>query len=112
MPRSSSYNPSLTINFQTDKRMHDALHAVARQQERSASAVIRLAVRAYLDTQAVPSATTPQQAPASGRAPSTLPPPRTERRATAEGRLCLNAAARAVDTPPKEKGPDHRPDPY
>jgi hypothetical protein len=52
MPRSSSYNPSCSINFQTDERTRDALHAVARRQERSASAVIRLAIRAYLDGQA------------------------------------------------------------
>ena len=55
MPRSPSYNPSCSINFQTDERTRDALHAVARRQERSASAVIRLAIRAYLDGQATQS---------------------------------------------------------
>jgi hypothetical protein len=51
MPRSSSYNPSCTINFQTDKRTHDALHALARRQERSASALVRIAVRDLLAKQ-------------------------------------------------------------
>jgi hypothetical protein len=60
MPRSSTYNPTCTINFQTDERMRDALHAAARHQERSASAVIRLAIRAWLDRQTVPSATARQ----------------------------------------------------
>jgi len=60
MPRSSTYSPACTINFQTDERTRDALHAVARRQERSASAVIRLAIRAYLDGQAAPSVTTQQ----------------------------------------------------
>ena len=60
MPRSSTYNPTCTINFQTDERMRDALHAAARRQERSASAVIRLAIRAWLDKQTVPSATARQ----------------------------------------------------
>jgi hypothetical protein len=55
VPRSSTYNPTCTINFQTDERMRDALHAAARRQERSASAVIRLAIRAYLDGQATQS---------------------------------------------------------
>jgi ribbon-helix-helix CopG family protein len=54
MPRSSAYNPSCTINFQIDERTRDALHAAARRQERSASAVIRLAIRAYLDGQTAP----------------------------------------------------------
>jgi hypothetical protein len=57
MPRGSTYNPTCTINFQTDKRTRDALHAEARRQERSASAVIRLVIRAWLDEQAAPSAT-------------------------------------------------------
>ena len=57
MSRSSTYNPTCTINFQTDERMRDALHAAARRQERSASAVIRLAIRAYLDGQTAPSVT-------------------------------------------------------
>src|SRR5262245_16095159 len=56
MPRSSTYNPTCTINFQTDERTRDALHAVARRQERSASAVIRLAIHAWLDEQAAPTA--------------------------------------------------------
>jgi hypothetical protein len=61
MPRKSTYNPTCTINFQTDERTRDALHAAARQQERSASAVIRLAIRAWLDGQTAPSATAQQQ---------------------------------------------------
>jgi hypothetical protein len=61
MPRSSTYNPTCTINFQTDERMRDALHAAARRQERSASAVIRLAIRAWLDGQTVPSTTARRQ---------------------------------------------------
>jgi hypothetical protein len=65
MPRSSAYSPPCTVNFQTDERMRDALHAAARRQERSASAVIRLAIRAYLDGEAAPSATTQ---PHGGRA--------------------------------------------
>jgi len=60
MPRSSAYSPSCTVNFQTDERMRDALHAAARRQERSASAVIRLAIRAWLDSQTAPSTTTQQ----------------------------------------------------
>jgi hypothetical protein len=52
MPRSSTYSPACTINFQTDERTRDALHAEARRQDRSASAVIRLAIRAWLDGQA------------------------------------------------------------
>ena len=60
MPRSSTYNPTCTMNFQTDVRTRDALHAEARRQERSASAVIRLAIRALLDGQTVLSATTQQ----------------------------------------------------
>ena len=71
MPRSSTYNPTCTINFQTDERMRDALHAAARRQERSASAVIRLAIRAWLDGQTVPMARQ-----RDGRKPTTrtLPP--------------------------------------
>jgi hypothetical protein len=61
MPRSSTYSPACTINFQTDERTRDALHAEARRQDRSASAVIRLAIRAWLDGQAAPSVTTQQQ---------------------------------------------------
>jgi Arc/MetJ-type ribon-helix-helix transcriptional regulator len=60
MSRSSTYNPTCTINFQTDKRTRDALHAAARRQERSASAVIRLAIRAWLDDQTAPSVTAQQ----------------------------------------------------
>jgi hypothetical protein len=41
--------------------MRDALHAEARRQDRSASAVIRLAIRAWLDGQAAPSVTAQQQ---------------------------------------------------
>jgi hypothetical protein len=48
MPRNSTYSPTCTINFQTDERMRDALHAAARRQERSASALIRIAVRNLL----------------------------------------------------------------
>ena len=57
MPRKSTYSPTCTINFQTDERTRDALHAAARHQERSASALIRLVIRAWLDGQAAPSAT-------------------------------------------------------
>jgi predicted transcriptional regulator len=60
MPRKSTYSSTCTINFQTDERTRDALHAVARRQERSASAVIRLAIRAWLDEQAAPSAAAQQ----------------------------------------------------
>ena len=55
MPRKSPYSPTCTINFQTDQQTRDALHATARRQERSASALIRLAIRAWLDEQAAPS---------------------------------------------------------
>jgi hypothetical protein len=55
MPRSSSYNPNCTINFQTDERTRDALHALARRQERSASALIRIAVRNLLAGQSLSS---------------------------------------------------------
>jgi hypothetical protein len=61
MPRSSTYNPTCTINFQTDERTRGALHAAARRQERSASAVIRLAIRTWLEPQAVSSSTAQQQ---------------------------------------------------
>ena len=56
MPRKSPYRRTCTINFQTDAQTHDALHAVAQQQDRSASAVIRLAIRAWLDDQTASSA--------------------------------------------------------
>jgi hypothetical protein len=36
------------MNFQTDTAMRDALHAAAESSERTASAIIRLAVRAWL----------------------------------------------------------------
>ena len=42
------------INFQADRRMRDDLHAAARSQERSASALIRIAVRAWLAGQSPP----------------------------------------------------------
>jgi hypothetical protein len=61
MPRKSTYNPTCTINFQTDEQTRDALHAAARRQERSASAIIRLAIRAWLDGQATPPAAAQQQ---------------------------------------------------
>jgi hypothetical protein len=61
MPRSSSYNPTCTINFQTDVRTRDALHALARRQERTASALIRIAVRALLADQLPLSEQQPQQ---------------------------------------------------
>jgi hypothetical protein len=48
MPRSSSYDPPCTFHFQTTERTRDALHALARRQERSASALVRIAVRALL----------------------------------------------------------------
>jgi hypothetical protein len=54
MPRSSSYSPTCTINFQTDERTRAALHALARRQERSASALIRIAVRTLLAEQPPP----------------------------------------------------------
>jgi Ribbon-helix-helix protein, copG family len=60
MPRKSTYSPTCTINFQTDERTRDALHAAARRQERSASAIIRLAIRAWLDEQAASSAAAQQ----------------------------------------------------
>jgi hypothetical protein len=50
MPR----NPNVTVNFQTDRQMRDDLHAAARAEERSASALIRMAVRAWLDGQTRP----------------------------------------------------------
>jgi hypothetical protein len=63
MPRSSSYNPTCTINFQTDERTRDALHALARRQERTASALIRIAVRALLADQLPPSEQPQQHQP-------------------------------------------------
>jgi len=42
-------NTVCTINFQADKKLHDDLHAAAREQERSASWLIRRAVRVWLD---------------------------------------------------------------
>lgn len=48
MPRKSTYSPTCTINFQTNEQTRGALHALARRQERSASALIRIAVRAML----------------------------------------------------------------
>jgi hypothetical protein len=47
-------NPIRSINFQCDTRMHDAIHAAARTQERSASALIRLAVRSFLSDYRLP----------------------------------------------------------
>jgi hypothetical protein len=43
-----------TINFQANRQLHDDLHAVARSQERSAPAVIRMVLRAFLKTQRLP----------------------------------------------------------
>jgi len=68
MPRSPTYSPTCTINFQTDERTRDALHAAARRQERSASAVIRLAIRAWLNGQAAPTA--PQHGDSPQRSPN------------------------------------------
>jgi hypothetical protein len=48
MPRSSTYDPPCTFHFQTTERTRDALHALARRQERSASALVRIAVRNLL----------------------------------------------------------------
>jgi hypothetical protein len=42
-------NPATCINFVGDVKMRDELHAVARAEDRSMSAVVRVAVRAYLD---------------------------------------------------------------
>src|SRR6516225_4222619 len=96
MPRSSTYSPACTINFQTDEQTRDAVHAEARRQDRSASAVIRLAIRAYL--KAAPPITAQRQSPTSTPAPLPLSQP-TERRAAAGGeKLCLNATAGAGDT--------------
>jgi hypothetical protein len=44
-----------TINFQLSRQLRDELHAAARRQERSASALIRIAVRAMLAGQPPPS---------------------------------------------------------
>jgi hypothetical protein len=49
-----SHDEVFTINFQASRQLHDALHAVARSQERSASAVIRMAIRAWLKKQRPP----------------------------------------------------------
>ena len=42
-------NTVCTINFQADRKLHDDLHAAAREQERSASWLIRRAVRDWLE---------------------------------------------------------------
>jgi hypothetical protein len=47
-----SHDDVFTINFQANRQLHDDLHAVARSQERSASAVIRMAIRAWLKKRA------------------------------------------------------------
>jgi hypothetical protein len=44
MPQAQTTN----VNFQTDTKMKDDLYAMARRHERSASAEVRLAVRAWL----------------------------------------------------------------
>jgi hypothetical protein len=54
MPRSSSYDPNCTINFQTTERTRDRLHALARAQDRSASSLIRMAVGNLLAAQPPP----------------------------------------------------------
>jgi hypothetical protein len=51
---------NFTINFLASKELHDDLHAAARQQERSASACVRLALRAWLKKQRLP-AQSPQE---------------------------------------------------
>jgi predicted transcriptional regulator len=60
MSRKSTYNPSLTVNFQVDRQTHNKLHEVARRQDRSASSLIRLAIRAWLDGEAAASAAAQQ----------------------------------------------------
>jgi hypothetical protein len=45
---------NVTLNFQTNTQMRDALQVAAQRQERSMSATIRLAVRAWLEGQALP----------------------------------------------------------
>jgi hypothetical protein len=110
MSRSSSYNPPVNINFQTDTRTRDAIHAEARRQDRSASAEIRLAIRAWLSRgQATSSAMAQQPALTSAPAPSTLS--RTERPAAAGEGLCLNTAAEGGSAPERE-GAGPRPDPH
>jgi hypothetical protein len=43
-----SHDDVFTINFQANRQLYDDLHALARSEDRSASAVIRLALRAWL----------------------------------------------------------------
>jgi len=54
-------NETVIVNFQTTRQVHDRLVAVARTQERSVSAEIRLAVRAWLQGQSPPQASGRQQ---------------------------------------------------
>jgi hypothetical protein len=46
--------PAVTINFVADAKTRDDLHAAARVQDRSMSALIRVAVRAWLNQEAAP----------------------------------------------------------
>jgi hypothetical protein len=51
---------SVTINFQTDAQMRADLHAAAQLQERSVSALIRIAIRTMLANQPSQSAAVQQ----------------------------------------------------
>ena len=59
MPRNPHFSSACTVNFQVTKDMRAAIHELAKRQDRSASAVIRSAVRALLAEQLPPSE--PQQ---------------------------------------------------
>jgi predicted transcriptional regulator len=62
-------NTVCTINFQADKKLHDDLHAAAREQERSASWVIRSAVRAWLERERQQALSSPHPATAPETSP-------------------------------------------
>jgi predicted transcriptional regulator len=52
MPRNPHFSSACTVNFQVSEDMRAAIHELAKRQDRSASAVIRSAVRAMLVEQA------------------------------------------------------------
>jgi hypothetical protein len=54
-------NELASLHVQVDRQLHDAVQAMARSQDRSVSAVIRLALRAHIKTQRLPAQ--PRQEP-------------------------------------------------
>ena len=63
MPRNLHFSSACIVNFQVTKDMRAAIRALAKRQDRSASAVIRSAVRAMLAKQPPPSEQPQQHQP-------------------------------------------------